>query len=99
MVWLRTRHSVLSLFHRARMLLEADGSSIIQMEGVERHKARLVAKGNTQQKSVDFTDTFYYVTKMTSVKFLLGLAACTNWTLSQMDVTNAFLHSDLDKEI
>lgn len=33
------------------------------------------------------------------VKLLLGLAAINGWSLDQMDVTYAFLHSDLDEEI
>ncbi|CAA7049428.1 unnamed protein product [Microthlaspi erraticum] len=33
------------------------------------------------------------------VKLLLGLAAIKGWSLTQMDVSNAFLHSDLDEEI
>lgn len=36
---------------------------------------------------------------MTSAKMMLGLAAITGWTLTQMDVSDAFLHGDLDEEI
>jgi len=39
------------------------------------------------------------VAKLASVKLILGLAARFGWSLTQMDVTNAFLHSDLDEEI
>ncbi|CAA7044894.1 unnamed protein product [Microthlaspi erraticum] len=55
--------------------------------------------GITQQEGVDFTDTFSPVAKLVSVKLLLGLAAIKGWSLTQMNVFNAFLHSDLDEEI
>ncbi|CAA7029184.1 unnamed protein product [Microthlaspi erraticum] len=57
---------------------------------IERHKARLVAQGFTQQKGVDFTDTFSPVAKMASVKMLFGLADKHGWSLTQMDIDYAF---------
>ena len=66
---------------------------------IERYKAHLVAKGFTQHEGVDFTDTFSPVAKLASVKLLLGLAAIQGWSMSQMDISNAFFHSDLDEEI
>ena len=66
---------------------------------VECYKARLVAKGYTQQEGVDYNETFSPVIKLTSVKLMVGLAASKGWKLSQMDVSNAFLHNTLDEEI
>lgn len=36
---------------------------------------------------------------MHSVKLMLALAALQGWILSQLDVSNAFFHGDLDEEI
>lgn len=66
---------------------------------IDRYKARLVAKGYTQQEGINYIETFSPVVKLASVKLLLGLASIHGWTLTQMDVTNAFLHGDLDEEI
>lgn len=46
-----------------------------------------------------FVDTFSHVAKMTTVKTLLAVASAKNWILTQLDIFNAFLNGDLDKEI
>lgn len=61
---------------------------------VERHKSRLVALGNMQVKRKDFKETFAPVAKMTTVRSLLQVIAGKGWIMYQMDVHNAFLHSD-----
>lgn len=66
---------------------------------VERYTARLVAKGFTQTKGLDYFETFAPVAKVTTVRVLITLAVIHGWSLTQMDVTNAFLHGDLEEEV
>lgn len=58
-----------------------------------------MAKGYTQQEEIDYLETFSLVAKLTSVKVFLSLVAIHGWSLSQLDVNNAFLHGDLLEEV
>ena len=66
---------------------------------LKKYKAHLVAKGSTQQKGIDYLDTFFPVAKMVIVKVILALVTIHGWSLSQLDVNNAFLHNDLHEEV
>lgn len=66
---------------------------------VDRYKARLVARGFTQQYGLDYEETFSPVAKMTSVRVLISLAASLRWKMWQLDVKNAFLYGEVDREI
>lgn len=66
---------------------------------VERYKVCLVVKGFQQTLGVDYDETFASVAQMTTVRTLIVVAASCSWTISQMDVKNAFLHGDLHEEV
>ena len=62
---------------------------------IDKHKARLVARGFTQQHGIDYGDTFSPVVKPATVRLVLSLAVFRDWSLRQVDVSNAFLHGFL----
>ncbi|GJU56829.1 retrovirus-related pol polyprotein from transposon TNT 1-94, partial [Tanacetum coccineum] len=66
---------------------------------IEKYKARLVAKGYRQKEGQDFFDTYSPVTRITSIRTVIVIAAIHNLIIHQMDVKTAFLNGKLDEEI
>ena len=56
---------------------------------IDKYKARLVAKGFKQEKCLDFFDTYSPITRITSIRMLIAIAALHNleihqWMLKQL---------------
>jgi hypothetical protein len=66
---------------------------------IDKHKARLVARGFTQQHGIDYGDIFSPVVKPATVHLVLSLVVSRDWSLRQVDVSNAFLHGFLTEDV
>lgn len=66
---------------------------------LERYKAHLVECGFQQEHSRDYDETFALVSHMTTIHTLLVMASIRAWSISQLDVKNAFLKGDLREEV
>nr|GFC46860.1 uncharacterized mitochondrial protein AtMg00820-like [Tanacetum cinerariifolium] len=60
---------------------------------VIRNKSRLVVRGYRQEEGLDFEESFAPVARMEAIKIFLAYAAHKSFTMFQMDVKTAFLHS------
>jgi len=64
----------------------------------QKCKARLVVRGD-QQRHLTTQDTYAATLAGRSFRLLMSMAARFDLELSQYDVTNAFVHANLDREI
>jgi hypothetical protein len=75
-----------------RHKLTSDGS-------LDHYKACWVLRGFTQRPRVEYNETFSPVVKFAIVRVVLSLALSQDWTIHQLDVKNAFLHSTITKTV
>ena len=64
---------------------------------MDKYKACLVEKRYSKVKGIDFGEIFSPVAKLTSIIFLLSIAAAFDLEIKKMDVKIAFLHGDLEE--
>lgn len=69
------------------------------VNGEIKHKARLVARGFNQKYGEDFTETFSPVVRNSTVRLLFALSVNLNLEINHIDVTTAFLNSELIETI
>jgi hypothetical protein len=70
----------------------ADGS-------VKKYKARFVAREFSQVEGIDYEETFSHVSRYTSIRTIISLAASMGWKLHQMDVKTTFLNDEIEEEV
>jgi hypothetical protein len=58
---------------------------------IEKCKARFVTHGFSQKEGIDYEETFSLVSRYTSIRTIIALAAKMKWKLHQMDVKTTFL--------
>lgn len=66
---------------------------------LERYKARWVVRGFNQRPGIDFGETFSPVIKPATIRTVLTLVASRKWPAHQLDVSNAFLHGNLQEQV
>lgn len=64
---------------------------------IEKFKARLVARGFSQVQGIDFNETFAPVVRYSTLRLLFAIANERDMDINHLDVTTAFLNSNLDE--
>jgi hypothetical protein len=75
-----------------RIKLNTDGT-------LNRYKARWVVRGFHHRAGIDFTETFSPVVKPATIRTVLAIIASHGWSAHQLDVSNAFLHGNIEEQV
>ncbi|WRX14787.1 Reverse transcriptase [Theobroma cacao] len=90
--------SIPEIVHEALSHLSWLAGMVKEMVALDSN-AGLVATGYARIYNVDYFDTFSPITKLTSIRLFISMAATYNLPLHQLDIKNTFLHGDLQKGI
>ena len=73
------------------MKRKADGT-------IDRYKAQLVARGDNQRLGIDFDQVFAPTARLGALRSVLALAALAGDHIESIDISNAYLNGELEKE-
>lgn len=68
-------------------------------QNIITYKARLVVRGFSQQRGIDYQETYSPVVKYSSIRFLIAVAARKKLRIRQLDAVTAFLNGELHEDI
>nr|GEX46568.1 hypothetical protein [Tanacetum cinerariifolium] len=83
----------------AKAFRDVDWNKKDESSLVIRNKARLIAVGYSQQKGIDYHETFAPVARIKAIRLFLAYAAPKDFTVFQMNVKTMFLNEILKKEV
>jgi hypothetical protein len=66
---------------------------------IDKYKARFISRGFSQKEGIDYKETFAPVSRYTSIRTIIALAAKMKWKLHQMDVKTTFLNGVIEEEV
>lgn len=66
---------------------------------MESLKVHLVANGLQHIEGSEYNETFSPVAKLISIRLVLTIAISRGWKLQQVDISNAFLHVNLEERV
>ncbi|GJZ16376.1 retrovirus-related pol polyprotein from transposon TNT 1-94 [Tanacetum coccineum] len=66
---------------------------------VTKNKARLVTQGYSQEKGIDYDETFAPMARMEAITIFLAFVTYMTFIIFQMDVKSAFLNGKLKEEV
>ncbi|GJS74317.1 retrovirus-related pol polyprotein from transposon TNT 1-94 [Tanacetum coccineum] len=66
---------------------------------ITKNKARVVTQGYSQEKGIDYDETFAPVARMKDIRIFLAFATYMNFIVFQMDVKSAFMNGKLKEEV